>query len=36
MKPGVTGLAQISYASNYLYDMRLDNDSKYYYRKICF
>ena len=28
MKPGVTGLAQISYASNYLYDMRLDNDSK--------
>ena len=36
MKPGVTGLAQISYASNYLYDMRLDNDSKYYYRKNMF
>lgn len=36
MKPGITGLAQISYASNYLYDMRLDNDSKYYYRKNMF
>lgn len=36
MKPGITGLAQISCVDDYSYRMRLGNDSRYYYRKSWF
>jgi len=36
MKPGITGIAQISYLEDYSFETRLDNDFKYYYRKNWF
>jgi len=36
MKPGITGIAQISYLKDYSFETRLDNDFKYYYRKNWF
>ncbi len=36
MKPGITGLAQISCMDDYSYNIRIENDSRYYYRKSWF
>lgn len=36
MKPGITGISQISYIQDWSFENRLDNDIKYYYRKNWF
>lgn len=36
MKPGITGIAQISFLRDLSFESRLDNDIKYYYKKNCF
>ena len=36
MKPGITGISQISYVQDWSFENRLDNDIKYYYRKNWF
>ena len=36
MKPGITGIAQISFLRDLSFEARLDNDVKYYYKKNCF
>ena len=33
MKPGITGIAQISFLRDLSFEARLDNDIKYYYKK---
>ena len=36
MKPGITGIAQISFLRDLSFEARLDNDIKYYYKKNWF
>ena len=36
MKPGITGIAQISFLRDLSFEARLDNDVKYYYKKNWF
>lgn len=36
MKPGITGIAQISFLKDLSFETRLDNDVKYYYKKNWF
>ena len=36
MKPGITGIAQISFLRDLSFETRLDNDVKYYYKKNWF